>query len=159
MVFSASIQSMQIVIIILKYEKSLKWDYSCEKKSWKVCKKDPSNPATNKYVVKWMTGGNIGYIVCVALLMHYWINGFILTGVFVLSETAVLLSVEGTYVSFDHIVRVCGDVSGQTKVTDLCHSALGQEDIPGCQISVDALEQTNVCFLNNQTCMLYMTNQ
>lgn len=33
MVFSASIQSMQIVIIILKYEKSLKWDYSCEKKS------------------------------------------------------------------------------------------------------------------------------
>lgn len=29
-----------------------------------------------------------------------------------------------TYIAFDYVVRVCVDVPGQAKVTDLCDSAL-----------------------------------
>ena len=52
-----------------------------------------------------------------------------------------------TYISFDYVVGVCGDVPGQAKITDLCHSSLCQEDIPCCQVSVDTLgEKCNATF-------------
>lgn len=45
-----------------------------------------------------------------------------------------------TYVAFDYIVGVRGDVSGQAKITDLCYSSLSQQDISGSQVSVDTLK-------------------
>lgn len=44
-----------------------------------------------------------------------------------------------THVALDDVVAVRVDVSGQAEVADLCHSSLSQEDVPGSQISVDAL--------------------
>lgn len=43
------------------------------------------------------------------------------------------------HVSFDYIVGVVHDVSRQTEITDLGHSAVGEEDVSGRHVSVDAL--------------------
>lgn len=60
-----------------------------------------------------------------------------------------------TYVAFDNIVRVCGDVSGQAKITDLCHSSLSQQDISGSQVSVDTLQNKDTTAFN---ILWFMTN-
>lgn len=52
-----------------------------------------------------------------------------------------------TYISFDHIVGVGGDVPGQAEITDLCHSALSQQDVSGCQVSVDTLQKQTLLYL------------
>ena len=44
-----------------------------------------------------------------------------------------------THVSPEDVVGVGSDVSGQAKVTDLGNSTLSQQDVSGCQVSVDAL--------------------
>lgn len=43
------------------------------------------------------------------------------------------------YIAFPDVVWVFVYVSGQTKVTDLHHVVLGQENVPGGQVSVDTL--------------------
>lgn len=44
-----------------------------------------------------------------------------------------------TDISLDDVAVVVADVSGQTKVADLCHAVIGQKDIPGSHVSVDTL--------------------
>ena len=44
-----------------------------------------------------------------------------------------------THVSFDHIIRIILDVSGETKITNLCDSTMSKEDISGCQVSMNTL--------------------
>lgn len=44
-----------------------------------------------------------------------------------------------THISLPDVVGVFINVPGQAEVTDLDHVVLGQEDVPGCQIPVDAL--------------------
>lgn len=44
-----------------------------------------------------------------------------------------------SYISFAHIVRIFVDVTCQTKVTDLHHITLRQEDVSGRQVSMDTL--------------------
>lgn len=44
------------------------------------------------------------------------------------------------YVAFHHIVGVIHDVPRQAKVTNLCLSVAGKEDISCCYISVNALD-------------------
>lgn len=47
-----------------------------------------------------------------------------------------------TYIAFDNIVAVRRDVPGKSKVTDLGHPAFGEQNVPGCQVSVDTLRGT-----------------
>lgn len=44
-----------------------------------------------------------------------------------------------TYASFGDVVVVVHDVSGQSEVADLHDLALGEQDVPGSQVSVDTL--------------------
>lgn len=44
------------------------------------------------------------------------------------------------YIALHHVVGVVHDVSRQTKVTDLGHSVVSQEDIASSHVSVNALE-------------------
>lgn len=44
-----------------------------------------------------------------------------------------------THISLPYVVRVFVNVPGEAEVTDLDHVVLGQEDVPGCQIPMDAL--------------------
>lgn len=44
-----------------------------------------------------------------------------------------------THISLPHVVGVLVDVPGEAEVADLDHVVLGQEDVPGCQVPVDAL--------------------
>lgn len=46
-----------------------------------------------------------------------------------------------TYAPFGDIVVVMHDVSGKSKVTDLHYLALGEEDIPGCEVPMHALHK------------------
>ena len=43
------------------------------------------------------------------------------------------------HIPLDDVAVVVLDVSGQTKVTDLCHAMICQQDVPRCNVSVDAL--------------------
>lgn len=43
------------------------------------------------------------------------------------------------HVPLDNVAVVVLDVSGQTEVTDLCHTVIRQQDVPRCNVSVDAL--------------------
>lgn len=44
-----------------------------------------------------------------------------------------------THISLPYVVGVFVNIPGQAEVTDLDHVVLGQEDVPRCQIPVDAL--------------------
>lgn len=46
-----------------------------------------------------------------------------------------------THASFGDVVVVVHDVPGQTEVADLHDLALGQQDVPGSQVAVDALQR------------------
>lgn len=46
-----------------------------------------------------------------------------------------------THASFGDVVVVVHDVSGQPKVADLHDLALGEQDVPGGQVSVDTLRE------------------
>lgn len=48
----------------------------------------------------------------------------------------------GTDVSPDDVIFVLLKVSGQTKITDLQQLPLTDQDVPGCQVSVDTLRDT-----------------
>lgn len=45
-----------------------------------------------------------------------------------------------THASFGDVVVVVHDVPGQTEVADLYYLALGEQDVPGSQVAVDALQ-------------------
>lgn len=49
-------------------------------------------------------------------------------------------AISSSYVALHHVVGVVHDVSCQTKVADLGHSVVGQEDVASSHVSVDALE-------------------
>lgn len=44
-----------------------------------------------------------------------------------------------THISLPYVVGVFVNIPGEAEVTDLDHVVLGQEDVPGCQIPMDAL--------------------
>ena len=46
----------------------------------------------------------------------------------------------GTHISLADVVGVFVDISGEAKVTDLDHVVLWEQDVSGCQISVDTLQ-------------------
>lgn len=48
-----------------------------------------------------------------------------------------------TYTSFGDVIVVMHDVSGQSEVTDLHYLALREKDIPGSQVPVNTLQNTN----------------
>lgn len=48
-------------------------------------------------------------------------------------------AVKVPHVPLDDVAVVVLDVSGQTEVTDLCHAMIRQQDVPRCNVSVDAL--------------------
>lgn len=43
------------------------------------------------------------------------------------------------HIPLDNVAVVVLDVSGQTEVTDLCHTMVRQQDVPRRNVSVDAL--------------------
>lgn len=49
------------------------------------------------------------------------------------------------YIALHHVVGVIHDVTRQAKVTNLGHSAVGQEDIPSSHVSVNTLHTHAVC--------------
>ena len=51
-----------------------------------------------------------------------------------------------TYVAFSNIVWVLVDISCQAEVANLHHVLLGQQNIPGSQVPVDALEEGGVAW-------------
>lgn len=58
------------------------------------------------------------------------------------------------HIPLDDVAVVVLDVSGQTEVTDLCHTMIRQQDVPRCDVSVDAL--TNGTFPNYHRLHLWM---
>lgn len=44
-----------------------------------------------------------------------------------------------SHIPLDDVAVVIFDVSGQTEVADLCHVMVRQQDVPRCNVSVDAL--------------------
>lgn len=44
-----------------------------------------------------------------------------------------------SHISLDDVTVIVLDVSGQAKVTDLCHVMIRQQDVPRCNVSVDTL--------------------
>ena len=42
------------------------------------------------------------------------------------------------------VVVVVGDVAGEAEVGDLEDVIVGDQDVPGCQVSVNALQQTTI---------------
>ena len=48
-----------------------------------------------------------------------------------------------TYAAFGNVVVVVHDVSGQAEVADLHNLSLGEEDVPGSQVSVYTLDGEN----------------
>lgn len=63
---------------------------------------------------------------------------------------------KGPHIPLDDVAVVVLDVSGQTEVTDLCHAMIRQQDIPRCDVSVDAL--TNGMFPNYNRVHLQMSD-
>ena len=60
------------------------------------------------------------------------------------------------HVAPDDVAGVAQDVSGQSKVTDLHHLPVGDQHIPGCQVSVDTLEERG---LNDMVCDLHLQRE
>lgn len=63
-------------------------------------------------------------------------------------------AVEDPHIPLDDVAVVVLDVSGQTEVTDLCHAMIRQQDVPRCNVPVDAL--TNGTFPNYNRLQLWM---
>lgn len=65
-------------------------------------------------------------------------------------------TLKGPHIPLDDVAVVVLDVSGQTEITDLCHAMIRQQDIPRCNVSVDAL--TNGTFPNYNRVHLQMSD-